>query len=147
VEGFGLRLANNVETSGVMNWLSIVCAALAFWILGFVWYSLLFGKMWTAALQQHGIKLQPGGMAPKLLGTFIGNLVAAIVMQHLLARIGNFSLVHGLRFGLGAGIGFSATTITLAYLWQQQPLKVWVIDVSYYVLGAVLLGVILSAWH
>lgn len=130
-----------------MNWLLIVCAALAFWILGFVWYSLLFGKVWASTLQQHGIKLEQGGMAPKLIGTFIGNLVAAIVMQRLIARIGDVNVMHGLRLGLGVGIGFSATTITVAYLWQSQPFKVWLIDLFYYLLGAVLLAVILSAWH
>lgn len=130
-----------------MNWIAVICAALAFWVLGFIWYSILFGKMWAGALQQHGVKLQPGGMAPKLIGTFIGNLVAAIVMERLFQRIGIMHVTAGLRLGIALGIGFSATSITLAYLWQQQPFKVWLIDVIYYFLGAVLLGVILSAWH
>jgi hypothetical protein len=131
----------------MMNWLAIVCAALAFWVLGFLWYSVLFGKMWAEGLQQRGLKLEPGGMAPKIVGTFLGNLVAAVVMQHLIARIGDANVMHGLRLGIGVGLGFSATTITVAYIWQAQPFKVWLIDIAYYTLGAGLLGVILSAWH
>ena len=130
-----------------MNWVAVICAALAFWVLGAIWYSVLFGKMWAAALQQHGIKLERGGMAPKLSGTFVGNLVAAIVMERLIQRIGVVHVIGGLRLGLGVGVGFSASAITMAYLWQQQPFKVWLIDVIYYVLGAVLLGVILAGWH
>ena len=61
--------------------------------------------------------------------------------------IGITDVAHGLRLGAGVGIGFSGTAITIAYLWESKPFKVWMIDVSYYVLGCVLLGVILSAWH
>jgi hypothetical protein len=130
-----------------MNWLAIVGAALAFWILGFLWYSVLFGKMWAAGLEQRGLKFEPGGMGPKIVGTFLANLVAAVVMQHLIARIGNVNVLHGLRLGIGVGLGFSATTVTIASIWQSQPFRVWLIDVAYYTLGVGLLGLILSAWH
>jgi hypothetical protein len=36
-----------------MNWLAIFCAGLAYFILGFVWYSLLFGKIWAAEQLRH----------------------------------------------------------------------------------------------
>ena len=54
-----------------MNWLAILCAGAAYWILGALWYSKLFSKPWVQAIEQHGIKLQPGGMAMKLIVTFI----------------------------------------------------------------------------
>jgi hypothetical protein len=41
-----------------MNWLAIICAAVAYWILGWLWYSALFGKIWVAGLEQHGVKLE-----------------------------------------------------------------------------------------
>jgi len=55
---------------GDMNWLAIVCAGLAYWLLGAVWYSALFSKVWRSAVEQHGVKLgQPNqsGMATKLI--------------------------------------------------------------------------------
>jgi len=42
---------------GDMNWLAIVCAGLAYWLLGAVWYSALFSKTWRSAVEQHGVKL------------------------------------------------------------------------------------------
>jgi len=130
-----------------MNWLAIICAAAAYWILGALWYMAFFGKIWCAGMEQHGVKLQKSGMAAKMIGNFIGNLVAAVIMMRLIQRIGITDVAHGLRLGAGVGIGFSATAITIAYLWESKPFKVWMIDVSYYVLGCLLLGVILSAWH
>jgi hypothetical protein len=129
-----------------MNWLAVICAAAAYWVLGAVWYMALFGKTWAAGMQQHGVKLEQGGMAAKMIGNFIGNLIAAVIMERLIQRIGITDVTHGLRLGAGVGVGFSATAITIAYLWESKPFKVWLIDVSYYVLGCALLGVILTAW-
>jgi biotin transporter BioY len=135
------------DKTPVMNWLAIICAAVVYWILGWLWYSVLFGKIWVAGLEQHGVKLEKGGMAPKMIGTFIANLVAAVIMMRLIARTGIVDLAHGLKLGAGVGAGFSATAITIQYLWESKPFKVWLIDASYHFFGCILLGAILSAWH
>ena len=63
-----------------MNWLAVLCAGAAYWVLGYVWYSLLFGKVWAASLKEY--RGEPaasgGGMAGKLILTFIANFVTAI---------------------------------------------------------------------
>jgi biotin transporter BioY len=130
-----------------MNWLAVICAAIAYWVLGWLWYAALFGKTWAAALEQHGVKLGRGGMAPKMIGTFIANFLAAAIMGRLVQRIPVVDLAHGLRLGIGVGVGFSATALTIIYLWESKPFKVWLIDATYNVLGCILLGAILSVWH
>ena len=114
-----------------MNWLAIICAAVAYWILRWLWYSALFGKIWVAGLEQHGVKLAKGGMAAKMTGTFIANLVAAVIMARLMARTGIMDAAHGLKLGAGVGVGFSATAITIQYLWESKPFQGWLIDASY----------------
>jgi len=130
-----------------MNWLAIICAAAAYWVLGAGCYIEKFGKIWAAGIEQHGVKLQRSGMAAKMIGNFIGNLVAAVIMARLIGRIGTADLMHGLRLGAGVGVGFSATALSIQYLWESKPIKVWLIDASHHVLGCVLLGAILSVWH
>jgi hypothetical protein len=130
-----------------MNWLAIICAAAAYWVLGAVWYMALFGKIWAAGIEQHGVKLQRSGMAVKMIGNFIGNLVAAVIMARLIQRIGTTpDILHGLRLGAGMGIGFSATALSIQYLWESKPLKVWLIDASHHIIGCALLGAILAVW-
>jgi hypothetical protein len=106
----------------------------------------LFVKIWAAAIQQHGVKLQQSGMAAKMIGNFVGNLVAAVVMARLVQRMGIPDGVHGLRLGAGMGVGFSATALTIQYLWESKPFKVWLIDTSYHFFGCIALGVILAVW-
>ncbi|TLY27307.1 MAG: DUF1761 domain-containing protein [Ignavibacteria bacterium] len=56
-----------------LNVWAVVVAAAAYWILGSIWFSLLFGKIWSSELEKHGVKIQtPNGsrMAAKLVQTW-----------------------------------------------------------------------------
>jgi Protein of unknown function (DUF1761) len=142
-----LRVAAQGVKTAFMNWLPIVCAAAAYWIIGAIWYMALFGKMWSAAIQQHGVKLQQSGMAAKMIGNFLANLVAAVVMARLINRMGTPDIMHGVRLGAGVAVGFSATALTIQYLWESKPFKVWLIDTSYHFFGCIAAGAILAGWR
>jgi hypothetical protein len=132
-----------------MKWLPILCAAAAYWVLGFVWYSLLFGKVWAAALARHrgSEAAQPSGeMGAKLIGTFVSNLVAAAAMSYLFRRTGITDLDHAVRLGVAAGLGFAGTALTAAYIWQSKPTTVWFIDVGYNLVGCVIVALVLVSW-
>ena len=129
-----------------MNWIPITCAVAAYWIIGAIWYMALFGKVWAAGIQQHGVKLEQSGTAAKMIGNFVCNLVAAVIMAHLIQRMGTSGLIHGIRLGAGMAVGFSATALTIQYSWESKPFKVWLIDASYHFLGCIALGAILAVW-
>lgn len=129
------------------NWLAVLCAAAAYWIIGAIWYMALFGKMWAAAIEQHGVKIESGGVAAKMIGNFLCNLIAAAIMARLIGRTGITELSYGLKLGAGVGLGFSATALTIQYLWESKPFKVWLIDASHHVVGCVVVGGILAVWH
>ena len=130
-----------------MNWVAIICAAAVYWVIGAIWYMALFGKIWAAGIQQHGVKLEGSGMPAKMIGNFICNFVAAAIMARLISRTGIADLGHGLKLGAGVGLGFSATALTVQYLWESKPFKVWLIDSSYHFFGCIALGGILAVWR
>jgi hypothetical protein len=136
-----------VETTAGMNWIAIICAAGVYWVIGAIWYMALFGKIWAAGIQEHGVKLERSGMGAKMIGNFICNLVAAAIMARLIARTGIVDAGHGLKLGAGVGLGFSGTALTIQYLWESKPFKVWLIDASYHFFGCIALGGILAVWH
>ena len=74
-----------------MNWLAILCAAAAYFFLGFVWYSLLFGKIWAAEQARHcggeGTAPAPREFAGMLIAQFVCNLVASAAIASLLRRM------------------------------------------------------------
>jgi cytochrome bd-type quinol oxidase subunit 2 len=131
-----------------LNWVAIFCAGVAYWVLGYVWYSLLFGKVWAAEQTRHrGAPSSAGGaMGPKLLSTFVSNLIAAAAMAYLLKRTGFTDLNHILKLAAATGIGFAGTAVTIISVWESKPTKVWFIDLSFYFVGAILLAMILAWW-
>jgi hypothetical protein len=150
---FSLLWAAVIATTAAMNWIPIICAAAAYWVIGAIWYMALFGKIWAAGLKEQGVDLQKsamarkGGMAASMIGNFLCNLVAALIMSRLIARTGIADLGHGLKLGAGVGAGFSATALTIQYLWESKPFKVWLIDASHNFFGCVAIGGILAVWH
>jgi hypothetical protein len=136
-----------------MNWVAIICAAAVYWVIGAIWYMALFGKTWAAGLKEQGVDLQrsvmatKGGMATNMIANFICNLVAAAIMARLISRTGIAELGYGLKLGAGVGLGFSATALTVQYLWESKPFKVWLIDCSYHFFGCIALGGILAVWR
>lgn len=130
-----------------INWIAVICAAAAYWIIGAIWYMALFGKIWAAGIQQQGVKLEGGGMGAKMIANFLCNLVAAMIMARLIARTGIVDLGSGLKLGAGVGLGLSAAALTIQYLWESKPFKVWMIDVSHHVVGCMAVGGILAVWH
>ena len=130
-----------------MNWIPVICAAAVYWIIGAIWYMALFGKIWAAGIEQHGVKIQRGGMGAKMIGNFLCNLIAAAIMARLIARTGIHELGYGLKLGAGVGLGFSATALTIQYLWESKPFKLWLIDASHHFFGCIALGGILAVWQ
>lgn len=133
-----------------MNWLAILCAGVAYWVLGYVWYSLLFGKIWCAELVKHrGERPAPRGgeMAGKLISTFVSNLITAAAMAYLFKRTGIADMNHALRLAAAAGIGVAGTAVTMVSIWESKPTRMWFIDVGYYFVGALLMAIIFVSWH
>ena len=133
-----------------MNWLAILCAGAAYWVLGFVWYSLLFGKTWAEALRSYRAQSPmpaKGEMASKLVGTFVSNVIMAGAIAYILHHAAPTDINHALRLGVAAGVGLAGTALTIAHIWESKPTKIWMIDISYHFFGCIIATVILFSWH
>ncbi len=132
-----------------LNWLAILCAGLAYWVLGFVWYSLLFGKIWGAEQERHKREMRmpgPREFGGMLLSSFLSNLVAAAAIAYLLRRTGTSDMEHALKLAGGLAAGFSITTLTVVHTWEGKSTKVWLIDASYHLIGCLIAAAILVSW-
>jgi uncharacterized protein DUF1761 len=133
-----------------MNWLAILCAGVAYWVLGYVWFSLLFGKVMAAEQTRYrGERSPPTGaeMGAKMLGTFVCNLIAAGAMAYLFKRTAIADLNHALRLATAVGIGFAGTALTMNHIWESKPTKIWMIDAGYNFVGAILMAMIMVSWR
>lgn len=81
----------------------------------------------------------------KLLVTFVANLVAAAVLGRLFHQLQVIDVLRGVKIGAAVGVGFCATVLTMTYIWQSPPPRLWAIDTGFHIVGFILMGAILSA--
>jgi Protein of unknown function (DUF1761) len=127
-----------------LNWLAVIAATLAGFLIGGLWYGPLFGKEWMAL---NGITMQnmPKHNLFKLYGTTIFlNLIAA---TSLAMFVGNLGWQDGLLYGFITGLTFVATAFGVCYLFESRPLKLWCINAGYNVVFFSVMGTIIGAWH
>ena len=136
---------------GDINYLAVIVAAAAAFILGIIWYTVLFGKAWQKELGMSDEDLQGANMA-RIFGTsFVMMLIMAFGMGMLLQGHGGqesgLTMMVGLKHGLMIGVLFVGTSQAINYLYQRHSLKLWLIDATYQILFLGMMGAILGAWQ
>lgn len=131
-----------------MNWLAILAATAAYFALGAIWYSGLFGKRWVA---YHKINVEDPemkkGVAGIMLSSFVLMAVTVICLSVLVNRLGLNEPFSGVKLGLFTGVGFAATAISIGYLYTRKPFGLHLIDGLYHIAGQIIAAVILCAWQ
>ena len=131
------------------NYWAVLVAAAAYFVIGSLWFSALFGNIWSKEVEKHGTKIkEPTGkeIGVKLIQTFAGNLIAATAIAILVSLAGISTWSAGLELGLICGIGFAAAVIVIAYTWESRSFKLMAIDFGYPVVGITACAIILSVW-
>ncbi|MGH2661947.1 MAG: DUF1761 domain-containing protein [Actinomycetota bacterium] len=136
------------DTLGDVNYLAVLVAAVAWWILGAIWYARpVFGNAWIKA---SGITIQEGQRpGPE---TYIVPLIVefiAVTATAMIARATVASTVgDGIVLGLVVGIGFAVALTANEAVFSEKPQKgVWyAITASYNLVGLVGAAVIVTVW-
>ena len=126
-----------------INWLAVVVAALATFLVGGLWYSpLLVERPWRAAVGE----LPPGNQARIFGLSFVASLIGAVNLAFFLSGP-TTTLSFGITAGALVGLGWLATGLATTYLFERRPLRLWLIDAGYHAVTFMLMGVILGAWR
>jgi hypothetical protein len=140
-----------MEFMGVNLW-SVLTAAVATMILGFLWYSpLLFAKPWTLAMgYDPNDKAKMDEMrkgAGKLYGiTFIASLLSAFVLAKIIDVTTVNAALYGMKIGFAVWLGFVTTVQLTSTLFKKRPIKLYLIDSGYQLVCYLVMGAILAKW-
>lgn len=139
----------NTEIFSTMNWLAILVAAIAYFMLGAIWYSkALFGSKWAALV---GLNMndpdKSKGMAKMMVGTFLLILVTCIGIAFLVTRIDLSLLMSGVKLGLITGICFATTAVSISFIYESRPTGLYFIDCGYHLVGHIAAAIILVLWR
>jgi Protein of unknown function (DUF1761) len=132
-----------------INWLHVLVAAIAYFALGALWYSFLFQKQW---IRYHNIDMNNPdgrkGVGAVMFMSFILTFLITVGLEILIYRAAiTGGVLSGIKLGLTTGLLFSATAISITYLFLKKPAGLHFIDGLYHVVGQIIAAVILCAWQ
>ncbi|PIS04979.1 MAG: DUF1761 domain-containing protein [Candidatus Buchananbacteria bacterium CG10_big_fil_rev_8_21_14_0_10_42_9] len=135
-----------------INYLAVIFAAVAYMIIGIIWYGPLFGKQWKALVGLSDDDMKKMKMTP--LQSMAGGLVAALVMAFVLAHD---AFVWSDFFGGGVGrgifalqlafwiwLGYVATTQAGSVLWEGRPWKLFFLNASNTLVSLMVMSLIIT---
>jgi hypothetical protein len=128
------------------NYVAVFVAALVYWLLGAVWFGVVFGKPWMAL--EHVTPEQASAMNPiaPYIISFILNLVIAFVLAQLCAWRNANTAARGAALGILIWIGFLGPVTYTTYMYEMRPKQLFAINEFYSLVGLCLMGAILGAW-
>ncbi len=130
---------------------AVIVATLAHYILGGLWYSpLLFGNKFLEVINWSPEKIAEMGNqshAKELGIAFALSLVLVYVLAHFVQYTKATTAMAGIQTGFWLWLGFVVTTQLPTVIFEQRALGLFLINVSYQLVGCALAGAILAVWR
>jgi len=135
-----------------VNFISILVAAVAAWILGAIYYTVLRdpwlaaqGKTLEQCKAEQAGKSKAAMFVPLVL-VFVAAFIMSWVLFGIMRHIGAFTVRAGVISGAFVWFGFILTTISTNNAFQGKKTMLTVIDAGYWLLSLLLIGAILGGW-
>jgi surface polysaccharide O-acyltransferase-like enzyme len=128
------------------NYAAVFISAIAYWLLGAVWYGVLFSKPWMA-LENISVE-QAKSMNPVLpyVITFVLNLLIAYSLAQICIWRNANTVGRGASVGVLLWIGFVGPITFTTYMYEMRPKELFAINEFFPLAGLVLMGAIIGAW-
>lgn len=132
-----------------INYLAVLVSAAAGFVIGMLWYSVLFGKVWMklSGMDKKKIdKEKNKGMAKSFVAGFAALLVMSFVLAHFVDMAEAATVLEGAQAGFWAWLGFVATVMLNKVIWEGKPVKLYLLDAAHYFVVLLIMGSILAVW-
>ena len=131
-----------------INYLAVVVAAVAAFVVSTVWYT-VFGR---AMMKLQGVK--PDAMANmekpqpwKILVEIVRSLVVAYVLARFVVLLGVVEWMGAVQLGVWAWIGFPITLLVGSVIWENIPWKLAAIHAGDWLVKILFIVAILGVWR
>jgi membrane-associated HD superfamily phosphohydrolase len=130
-----------------INWLAVIAAALANFLIGGLWYSpLLFQKAWMRA---NGFTDDDVGKGNPAVIFGVSGLFSLIMAANLAAFVSFEGVTLGFAVGaaLAAGLGWAALGLGIVALFERRSWSYILINGGYLTVAFLAMGLILGLWR
>ncbi|OYU70692.1 MAG: hypothetical protein CFE28_12235 [Alphaproteobacteria bacterium PA2] len=127
-----------------INWVAVTVTVIALEGLGFVWYAMLFGDVWTAAYtESFGRAPVEGDMAVMRSLGMVNTLILSLGLAVLLPKLGATGL-KAIKLAVMIWFAFGFTTMAIEYLYMGVGLKLVGLNMAYQLVAYLVAGAIIG---
>lgn len=124
----------------------VLVSAVAQWILGALWYGVVFRKSWRKLVGfAEGEK--PKNAVLSMVSSFVAVLLLSYVIAHVVVWAGSTTFAGGARLGVICWLGFMAPPLFTQHIYENRRVNLFAINAAYWLLVMALGGGILAAFH
>ena len=133
--------------SDINIWAVLVCAV-ANMVIGFLWYGPVFGKPWMKLMGITEESIQEGkkGMGARYVALAVASLIMAFILALLIQMTLVLDVMGALKLAFHVWLGFIATVMLGSVLWEQRPVKLYILNIAYYLVTLSIQALILFHW-
>ena len=126
---------------GQINMLTVFLGAAAFFVVGMVWYGVLFGKVWKRAIGRDEDEDFSGDRPIWLVFglTFAFALLISMTLAHQFA-MSSPSVRAMMMISIGYGLMLMVPAVGIRYLYLNAPWRVFAIDAGFFVVAMAAMG-------
>lgn len=129
-----------------ISYVWVVVAAVVQWLLGALWYGLIFKKSWTKLVGfTEGEK--PKNVIFASAASLVANLLLAFALAHVIEMAGARVFTQGFMLGVVVWLGFMAPPLFAQHIWEGRRANLFAINAAYWLLAMAFGGAILAAFH
>ena len=129
------------------NFLAVVVAPLVNYILGAIWYGVLFRNAWQKLSGTAEMRVSALSIILGLIGAFL----MSFVLHHALFFADEYLKTGGVGGGLMVGffnwIGFIAPVTIGVVTYEKKPFTLWILNNAYWLISLLVMGIILAVWQ
>jgi hypothetical protein len=128
-----------------MNWLAVVVATLAFFAVGAIWYTALFGRIWQREVGLSDEQLAGGRNMMLVMGTcFALEFIVCLTVGHMFDFLEPSDRAK-MMITLGLALGVMAPAVGINYLYQRKSLTLFLVDAGHFLAGMAAVGAVFVA--
>lgn len=128
------------------NVLAVLAAAVLQWLIGWLWYGVIFSKSYRALVGAPENQKQPNPAATMAL-IFITNVILAFALAQIVLLSGVSTIGIGMFVGVVCGLGFVVPPLLAQHVSEGKPFKLFGINSIYWLIAMGLSGSLIAIWH
>ncbi|HVU25492.1 MAG TPA: DUF1761 domain-containing protein [Opitutus sp.] len=132
-----------------INYLAVIVVTIAGFMIGWLWYGVVFGKAWMAEMKitPEKIEAAKGKMGATMTQGFVWTLVSTFALAWILRGHGTAGALKGAEWGAMLGVLLVGARFANSAVWEQRTLKLTTINVAHEVVLFAVQGAILAVWR